>query len=473
MWKLLAITAVVMLIASSHAGRPSMDRDEALNHFATDVLELELGIRHALRDSARTDSGLLKLAERIGVRFNPDLEGVRDEDIVIALWGRTGNDDRRDMETVRNEAVRRNGEAVCAIIETNKLHFNSSDETWVFDKFRNLCEAKGLCAGEFFENQPVVAYGTAFLVKDSIIATAAHTVINLGLNLDSFAVVFDYETENGVATTQFEASQVFHAVEIIACRRDTVADWALLRLDRSPRRPPLTLNCSDTREVGDSLYMIGHGEGLPLKYSDGAAVTAWPHTRYFNASVDAFNHDSGAPVFNWGTHCVEGLVTRARIDYVKVPGRSCVEGRSICRRPFRFGDDPRCHATVVPVSEFAHWLDPDSCRHTPPPSASCASSQQIDEFYVVIAVDADYAVIQLDCGPPRLVTPETDIDPVPVMFTLGKVLLLNCDENGCRWVSHQVEAGRHYKIKDASPRDVKPGEKRWLHVTLTEMNDDR
>jgi hypothetical protein len=408
--------------------------------------------------------------------LHPDVDpspiGVRS--LITEIGGRTGDDDRRDIETVSDPRILQNADAVCAIIRREQIAFDSESDTWVVDKYKTLEEEHNICEGPFRE-QPVVAYGTGFLVKDDLIVTAGHTIEDFDLNPDLFVVVFDYKTNNGGVKPLFEASQVFRPTEIVECRKERDTDWALVRLDRSPGRTPVTLNYSSPPEVGDSLYLIGHGEGLPLKYSDGAAVTRWPHDRYFKASLDAFGYDSGAPVFNRKTHLVEGLVRLVTYHYVdRVTSARCVPDSHECCERYRFDADPdsfSSHSTIVPTSEIAYWVDPDNCDYVPPASGECTAAS--DAKPVTIVVNTDYAIINVDDALPRLVTPGPPTDLTFTSFERDVIYLLRCDAAGCEWEPCEVESGRIYSIEDDQPRSFVSEEKRWLNVKLVPKDHDR
>ncbi|MHA2045050.1 MAG: trypsin-like serine peptidase, partial [Candidatus Thorarchaeota archaeon] len=131
--------------------------------------------------------------------------------------------------------------------------------------------------------------------------------------------VFDYKMKpDDTIDLVVNNNVVFHAVDIIA--RDLTKDWALLRLDRSTGRPPLTLRDSGKVPDNQQVSVLGHGARLPMKYAADANVWANVSPDFFKANLDAFGGNSGSPVFNAINYEVEGVVIEGHQDYELVSG---------------------------------------------------------------------------------------------------------------------------------------------------------
>jgi len=93
-------------------------------------------------------------------------------------------------------------------------------------------------------------------------------------------------------------------------------DYAIIQLDRKVvGREPLKLRKSGKINKDQSIFVMGHPSGLPLKYADGAKVFSHEGA-YFSTNLDTFGGNSGSPVFNLETYEVEGILVRGNQDYI-------------------------------------------------------------------------------------------------------------------------------------------------------------
>jgi hypothetical protein len=72
--------------------------------------------------------------------------------------------------------------------------------------------------------------------------------------------------------------------------------------------------------------VIGHPEGLIQKYAGGATITKSTDTYRFEANLDAFAGNSGAPVFRSAGGEVEGILTGGGGDYRRRAFKTAEEG---------------------------------------------------------------------------------------------------------------------------------------------------
>ncbi len=78
------------------------------------------------------------------------------------------------------------------------------------------------------------------------------------------------------------------------------------------------------------MALLGHPNGLPLKVADSASVLRNDEPRSFDTDLDAFQGNSGSPVFDAASRKVIGIVSHGHADNVregscKVP-RVCKPG---------------------------------------------------------------------------------------------------------------------------------------------------
>lgn len=193
----------------------------------------------------------------------------------------------------------------------------------------------------------MIGKGTAFLVGKQWILTAAHNVCNKndGPKIEtetlreyepnqqkwsSVYIVFDVQKKYPEHQLQaFPQQNIYRIEKVIDYRRKkildkikdcwfVVEDWALMQLDREVKdRVPLRINFSSQMACDDSVYMLGHPMGLPLKFTSNGIVQDVSHSKYFDVNIDAFRGNSGSPIFDYKTKMVVGLLYQGNNDYIE------------------------------------------------------------------------------------------------------------------------------------------------------------
>jgi hypothetical protein len=117
-------------------------------------------------------------------------------------------------------------------------------------------------------------------------------------------------------------------------------DFALVQLDRPAKgRTPLKL--ASGREKALPLSMIGFPLGMPSKYSSGAKVLLDDASRQsFITNLDAFEGNSGSPVFNRQMEVVGILVAGT-------PAPSTIEDNSESCERYNFCDENGDHCQLT------------------------------------------------------------------------------------------------------------------------------
>ncbi|MEO1258999.1 MAG: serine protease [Bacteroidota bacterium] len=209
------------------------------------------------------------------------------------------------------QSVLRNASSVGIVVEKSMLH-KVTDSIYQLDIGSTLGQRFNLCEGEAFASQPVVGEGTAFIVGENEMMTAAH-VFSQGL--ERYAVVFGFEMINrqGAFESLIRASNIFYPKEYRLL--DTDFDIASFTTDRPLKRKVLPVATDKTFPGGTRIYMIGHPSGLPKKLAVNASITADEHPHYFYSTLDAFQGNSGSPVFDLLSHEVIGVLVSGEIDY--------------------------------------------------------------------------------------------------------------------------------------------------------------
>jgi V8-like Glu-specific endopeptidase len=173
-----------------------------------------------------------------------------------------------------------------------------------------------MCTDEKFADQPSLSYScTGFLVAPDLLVTAGHCVYAVNTPgevlkneteraCQSFLWFFDYQKrdDGGIRVRQLPAENLFRCKQIVYGIQNEKSPWldyAVVQLDRpAVGRTPLKLAQTEVA-LGDTLSMIGYPYGTPIKLTDGGRVTRTDSNRSsFVTTLDAFQGNSGGPVFN-------------------------------------------------------------------------------------------------------------------------------------------------------------------------------
>ncbi len=207
-----------------------------------------------------------------------------------------------------------------------------SDSLFKLTSTRTLGKRYGLCPDEAFFNQPAVGVGTAFIIGDSSMATANHVYT---ATLDQYAVIFGFEVINTTGTVDIfvHANDIYLPTKLLTQQLNM--DVAVFQVDRGFNRPVLEWSRSSEATKGKMVYMIGYPMGIPQKVALNATIVDNSHTQYFYTSLDAFQGNSGSPVFDFATNKVIGILVSGELDYQW--NGSCNES-TLCRLPYCKGE---------------------------------------------------------------------------------------------------------------------------------------
>jgi S1-C subfamily serine protease len=225
-----------------------------------------------------------------------------------------------------------------------------SDSLYQINTGLTLGERYQLCPGEAFADQPVAGEGTAFLFQKQYMASAAHV---FSAPPSAYAVIFNFELINktGAYTGFVSAKDIYYPTEV--AYRDVALDMMVFKLNRPADRPGLRLSAERTAKIGTEVYMIGHPSGLPQKVAVNASVRSLEGAAYFYTSLDAFQGNSGSPVFDRNTGQVIGILVSGTSDYAW--NGSC-NVTTLCRIPFCTGEKV---TGIYPLVEAMAWVSPE------------------------------------------------------------------------------------------------------------------
>lgn len=285
-----------------------------------------------------------------------------------------GPDDRTPVQP--NSAAQKLARATAvAVLSANEIPGTNGTFSLDTSKLGDM-----FCKEEKFSQDPSLSYAcTGFLVAPDLLVTAGHCAVNTGEShhetqtyCKTFSWLFDYQNGVGGAApqlTDIPNDKLYRCRETIYAVKDEklpFRDFALIRLDRPVvGREPLKLATGGITN-DDVLSMIGYPLGTPAKLSRGGRILLNNTERTaFVTSLDAFQGNSGSPVFNKNDEVVGILVSGYPSDsYFKEEGKSCYrynrcdENGQNCLKPdFDFTPFPDYQTTGSDVQRIEQVIE--------------------------------------------------------------------------------------------------------------------
>lgn len=268
-----------------------------------------------------------------------------------------GSDDRLEIlhsDTITCQVAR----STVAIFPESEFS-NTSGNRWMVRGTETLGH-KGWCADERFSNQLSLVNCSGFLIASDRIVTAAHCInatddpYGPGLNCAGLILVFDYQiADDGELPVVYSSEQVRRCSVVLDGEEVSGGkDWRVIQLDQSVARHPLTLMISDTLPaLGESMTVVGHPLGLPMKSARNGSIRNDTQEKSFVLNIDSYEGNSGSAVFvdAGGTPLVVGMLTSGSLDFEQTD-QSCRRSR-VC-------NDGECGGeTVTRSSAFSAWAE--------------------------------------------------------------------------------------------------------------------
>lgn len=230
-----------------------------------------------------------------------------------------GVDDRQDLFDVSDQAVRRDADALVALMRDTHVQDNGDGTSTI--STLHFADAENLCPEERFVDQPVAAFCSGVLVAPDVVATAGHCLDETTVSSTRFVFGFRMMSATS-APSRLPNRDIYRGVALVGrALTGNGADWALVRLDRPVSDHVIAPIRRDGRIAdGQQVHVIGHPSGLPTKFAPGATVRDNSPADFFVANLDSYGGNSGSPVFNSVTHEVEGLLVRGETDFIDSGG---------------------------------------------------------------------------------------------------------------------------------------------------------
>ena len=230
--------------------------------------------------------------------------------------------------------ILKNARSVGIIVEKEQL-FRVSETHYQVISEVSLKQRYNLCDSEPFTTQPSLGIGTAFLIDSITMCTAAHVFER---PLKHYVIVFDYNFNSDQLSMDklLPTEQVYELKDFVKKNSLIEYDIQLFSLKKSVNVKPLNLAQNFDFTKKNFVYAIGHPLGIPKKVSLNARILEnKPSQAFFYTSLDAFQGNSGSPVFDLQSHAVIGILVSGEIDFEELGG--CLRS-TLCKPPFCDGE---------------------------------------------------------------------------------------------------------------------------------------
>ena len=220
-------------------------------------------------------------------------------------------ENRLEAYQVSNPLIQQAMRATAGMVYQNILEYNPKTHLYHYNA-PNFSERTGACTNHPYSQQPAPILCTGFLIGPNTLVTAGHCQ-RQPWDCSNNVWVFDYALQSPKQTSiETPERNVYRCSRVVQSVWDpeNKIDFAVIELDRMVLdRRPLPLG-EGYPQLGQKVFMPGHGGGVPLKVTAEGEVIGNAHPHFFQASLDALGGNSGSPVINLTTGEVEGLLVR-------------------------------------------------------------------------------------------------------------------------------------------------------------------
>ncbi|MCK6550827.1 serine protease [Myxococcota bacterium] len=238
-----------------------------------------------------------------------------------AIYGRDG---RVDAVSHPRRVLRDRAEASAVAIVRRASAGSLELGRWP-DAGETLGAALGLCPGERFAEQPVLASCSGVVIGPQEILTARHCVPTPEVcEASLFVLGYSLGLDGALAPLDVDDVRRCGGLVAVGTAEGREGDFTVVRLDRpiAPHRAPIELRPADAGPLGpdEPVVVVGYPSGLPLKIDDGGRVLDGPPSRpNYQLSSDTFGGSSGSAVLD-GAGRLVGIVAGGADDYADIDG---------------------------------------------------------------------------------------------------------------------------------------------------------
>ncbi len=218
---------------------------------------------------------------------------------------------------------------------------------------RTLGQRAPLCEGNPWKDEIALGSCSSFLVSKDMLVTAGHCLLNTQWDCDQKTFIFNVESQFFTSTSKqyFLKDDVYRCSKILAhtIDADTGVDIAIVKLESEVKGvTPLKLSRTEL-EHDSQIAMIGNPLGLSSMTSENGRIRSIEED-FYEADLDSFAGNSGAPVFEKGKRDVIGVLVRGEEDFTYNEESECFE-QVKCEEGSCRGEDIVKSTTVLKLLE--------------------------------------------------------------------------------------------------------------------------
>lgn len=215
-----------------------------------------------------------------------------------------GDDSRVEISAKKEQKLQLLTQRIVALVDQKSLEEASPG---VQGHAASVGKEYQLCRDERFYHQPSLSFCTGFFIHPRWVVTAKHCVEDLSCR--KFALLLNYRIEKA-PDLYFAQRESLKCTEIIESSSE---DLAFLRVENHSesftegvpslvgmpmRETGFEMSARENSLLeGEALQLIGFPLGLPMKWANGQILAKKKGHIY--ADLDAFEGNSGSPVFDW------------------------------------------------------------------------------------------------------------------------------------------------------------------------------
>lgn len=290
------------------------------------------------------------------LKLNENLANYSVDTLYRYLKGIYGKDNRKNIYEINtNKALMNNVNTVVCMVLKSQLQ-NNNNGTFTLKNTGIYSDVYGLCSEERFASEPTSAICSGFAISGKFIATAGHCLNSS--NFKDYYFVFGFQMKDKDNwESNIPVSDIFEPIKIIDRVENKIVDYAIVEVKNISNDSEIPLfriaKLRTSGKIADkqTLHVIGHPCGLPLKITPEGMVFSNTNSNYFVTNLDTYGGNSGSPVFNSETYEVEGILVRGDKDFEFIRTSACYQSK-LCPQTIGkcFGED------VVRVSVFINLL---------------------------------------------------------------------------------------------------------------------
>lgn len=209
--------------------------------------------------------------------------------------------------------------SVAAVFDKSSLSYNGNE---IAIQEISVAERYGTCSEFPLTAEMSAARCSGVLIKNNLVVTAAHC-FGAYKTCEDMAIAFGFQNQEDHTAFSLSKKDVYNCKKV---KIDTDKDIAYIQLDRKvpqfkePQKfPKFTVGAL----LGQRVYTLGFPLGTSLKKTEGYIRGYNPETKTMETTLDAFDRDSGSPVFLEGTNQLMGILLNGESDFYTTTTRTC------------------------------------------------------------------------------------------------------------------------------------------------------